>query len=350
MSRLGLVVMLIFLETTMLWAQSPEEGSSSWATRDDSGDEVVTNLRFYFHDTLGGRSPSAVRVAQASDTDKSPILFGALMMVDDPLTEGPDMNSKLVDRARGLYGSAGQTELGLIMAPNYGFTDGVYSGSSFSVLGINPAVQHVRELPIISGTGLFRMGRGHAIAQTYSFDLKTGDAVVGYNVTIVTYPCRWFSASTKAPKAVEEWFQNLSHRKEKLTKLHFYFHDIVSGKNPSAVHVAQANTTFTSPTLFGLVSMMDDALRVGPEPDSKIVGRAQGIYGSAGLEEFGKCNGSTLSVLGRNPVFHDCREMPIVGGSDVFRVARGVATAKTIWLNLTTGDAVVEYQVMVLHY
>ncbi|KAK2967086.1 hypothetical protein RJ640_029161 [Escallonia rubra] len=176
MSRLGLVVMLIFLETTMLWAQSPEERPS------------ITNLRFYFHDTLSGKSPSAVRVAQASDTDKSPTLFGALMMVDDPLTEGPDMSSKLVGRARGLYGSAGQTELGLIMALNYGFTDGVYSGSSFSVLGINPAVQHVRELPIISGTGLFRMGRGHAIAaQTYSFDPKTGDAVVGYNDTIVTY-------------------------------------------------------------------------------------------------------------------------------------------------------------------
>ncbi|KAK3028464.1 hypothetical protein RJ639_040033 [Escallonia herrerae] len=166
----------------------------------------------------------------------------------------------------------------------------------------------------------------------------------------------------ESPKAVEQWFQNLSHRKEKLTKLHFYFHDIVGGKNPTAVLVAQANTTFTSPTLFGLVSMMDDALTVGPEPDSKIVGRAQGIYGSAGLEEFGllmtlnfvftegKYNGSTLSVLGRNPVFHEYREMPIVGGSGVFRVARGVATAKTIWLNLTTGDAVVEYQVMVLHY
>ncbi|KAK3028671.1 hypothetical protein RJ639_037851 [Escallonia herrerae] len=187
MARLGMVAMLIFLETTMLWAQSPEEGSSSWATRDDSGDEVVTNLKFYFHDTLSGKSPSAVRVAQASDTDKSPTLFGALMMVDDPLTEGPDMSSKHVGRARGIYGSAGQTDLGLIMALDYGFTDGIYSGSSFSVLGINPAMQHVRELPIISGTGLFRMGRGYAIAQTYSFDPKTGDAVVGYNVTIVTY-------------------------------------------------------------------------------------------------------------------------------------------------------------------
>ncbi|KAK3040152.1 hypothetical protein RJ639_028402 [Escallonia herrerae] len=146
----------------------------------------------------------------------------------------------------------------------------------------------------------------------------------------------------ESPKAVEQWFQKPSHRKEKLTKFHFYFHDIVSGKNPIAIHVAQANTTFTSPTLFGLVSMMDDTLTVGPEPDSEIVGRAQGVYGLVGLEDVGllmtlnfvftegKYNGSTLSVLDRNPVFHKYREMPIVDGSGVFRVARGVATAKRI--------------------
>ncbi|KAK3028467.1 hypothetical protein RJ639_040036 [Escallonia herrerae] len=50
-----------------------------------------------------GKSSSVVKVAQAFDTDKSPTLFGALMMADDPLTEGPNMSSMLVGRARGLY-------------------------------------------------------------------------------------------------------------------------------------------------------------------------------------------------------------------------------------------------------
>jgi len=40
--------------------------------------------------------------------------------------------------------------------------------------------------------------------------------------------------------------------------------------------------------------------------------------------------------------------MPIVGGSGVFRLAQGIATAKTYWFNLTSGDDVVEYNVMVL--
>ncbi|XP_006366615.1 dirigent protein 22-like [Solanum tuberosum] len=158
------------------------------------------------------------------------------------------------------------------------------------------------------------------------------------------------------PKAVEKWFKKLPHAKQKVTKFHFYFHDIVSGKNPSAVPIIQS----TSPIFFGYVAMIDDPLTVGLEPDSTIVGRAQGIYGGADQNEVallmtlnfvfttGKYNGSTLSVLGRNPARHKYREMPIVGGSGIFRLAKGIATAKTSWLNST--GAVVEYNVIVLHY
>ncbi|KAM3343664.1 dirigent protein 22 [Capsicum galapagoense] len=164
------------------------------------------------------------------------------------------------------------------------------------------------------------------------------------------------------PKAVEKWFKKLPYAKQKVTKFHFYFHDTLTGKNPTAVTIAQSNMTSKSPTFFGSVSMMDDPLTVGPEPNSTIIGRAQGIYGSADQNEAsllmnlnfvfttGKYNGSTLSVLGRNPVFHQYREMPITGGSGVFRLARGIATAKTYWFNTTSGDAIVEYNVVVLHY
>ncbi|KAL2460047.1 Dirigent protein 11 [Abeliophyllum distichum] len=168
-------------------------------------------------------------------------------------------------------------------------------------------------------------------------------------------------AIDKRPVAVETWFKKLPHTKEKLTKLHFYFQDVVSGKNSTVVRVADSKSTIKSPTVFGAVFVMDDPLTEGPEPDSKIVGRAQGIYSSASMEEIGflmilnfvftngKYNGSSLSVLGHNPIFHKYREMPIIGGSDAFRLARGIATAKTYRLN-NAGDAIVEYNVMVLHY
>ncbi|KAL6963738.1 hypothetical protein U1Q18_034743 [Sarracenia purpurea var. burkii] len=162
------------------------------------------------------------------------------------------------------------------------------------------------------------------------------------------------------PQAMDRWFQN----KEKVTKLHFYYHDTLSGKNPTSVLVAQPNVTKPLPPLnpFGSICMMDDPLTIGPEPNSTLLGRAQGIYASAALEAVellmtlnyvftaGSLNGSTLSILGRNPILEEYREMPIVGGSGVFRLARGIATAKTYWFNSTSGDAIVEYHVIVLHY
>ncbi|KAL9150644.1 hypothetical protein ABFS82_11G002500 [Erythranthe guttata] len=149
---------------------------------------------------------------------------------------------------------------------------------------------------------------------------------------------------------------------EKLSHLHFYFHDIVSGRHPTAFRVAESAVTNSSATGFGFMVMIDDPLTLGPNMTSKIVGRAQGIYASADLNNFGllmvlnyvftegKFNGSTLSILGRNAVSSAVREMPIVGGSGVFRFARGYAQARTHQLNFKTGDAVVEYNVYVFHY
>ena len=149
-------------------------------------------------------------------------------------------------------------------------------------------------------------------------------------------------------------------RVEKTSHLHFYFHDVISGKKPSAVKIAgPPNSTANG---FGAITMIDDALTEGPEISSKLVGRAQGIYAIAAQEDLsllmvmnfafieGTYNGSSISILGRNQVFNDVREMPIVGGSGVFRLARGYALAHTIWFDYKTGDATVEYHVYVSHY
>lgn len=60
-------------------------------------------------------------------------------------------------------------------------------------------------------------------------------------------------------------------------------------------------------------------------------------------------NGSTLSILGRNPIMSQVREFPVVGGTGVFRFARGYAEARTFFFNASNGDAIVEYNVYVLH-
>ncbi|XP_022766034.1 dirigent protein 22-like [Durio zibethinus] len=152
----------------------------------------------------------------------------------------------------------------------------------------------------------------------------------------------------------------LGLKKEKLSHLHFYFHDIISGKNATTVRVAEAPSTNRSSTFFGATVMMDDPLTIKPDVNSKIVGRAQGIYAFASQSDFsllmvlnfafteGKYNGSTLSVLGRNKVLSAVREMPVVGGSGVFRFARGYAQART-YTN-TPIHTTVEYNVYVFHY
>ncbi|MBA0705140.1 hypothetical protein Golax_017350 [Gossypium laxum] len=161
---------------------------------------------------------------------------------------------------------------------------------------------------------------------------------------------------------VDEWFDKLPYAKQKVTKLHFFFHDRFAGKhNRTAVRVAHGPDTDKSPTSFGLVFIMDDPLTERMNPTSKELGRAQGLYAFSGQDELsllmsfnlvfttGEFNGSTLTVLGRNPAVPH-REMPIVGGSGVFRMARGVASAKLRSFNMTTGNALIEYNVVVTHY
>ena len=95
---------------------------------------------------------------------------------------------------------------------------------------------------------------------------------------------------------------------------------------------------------------------------SKMVGKAQGFYTSSSQEEVGllmimnfafsdgKYNGSTFTVLGRNTVFSKVREMSVIGGSGLFRFARGYVELTTYWVNTTTRDAIVEYNAYVFHY
>ncbi|CAK9169944.1 unnamed protein product [Ilex paraguariensis] len=149
--------------------------------------EKLSHLHFYFHDIVSGRNPTAVRIASAAMTNTSATGFGAIVMMDDPLTVGPNLSSKLVGRAQGIYASAALEELGLLMVLNYAFVEGKYNGSSLSILGRNTALSSVREMPIVGGSGIFRFARGYAQAKTHWFDIKTGDAIVEYNVFVFHY-------------------------------------------------------------------------------------------------------------------------------------------------------------------
>ena len=118
-------------------------------------------------------------------TNKSATLFGAVFVMDDPLTVRPKPSSKLVGRAQGIYVSASQEEEGFLMALTFAFMEGKYNGSSLSILGRNAISSAVREMPIVGGSGLFRFARGYAQARTRTVNHQS--TVVEYNVYVFHY-------------------------------------------------------------------------------------------------------------------------------------------------------------------
>ncbi|KAM7273462.1 hypothetical protein ACFE04_028126 [Oxalis oulophora] len=151
----------------------------------------------------------------------------------------------------------------------------------------------------------------------------------------------------------------LTNKQQKLTHFKVYWHDIYSGKNPTVVQVVMPPKNSNG---FGSVAMIDDPLTMKPDVNSKLVGRAQGFYAVAAQHEVGllmsmnfafmegKYNGSTIAILGKNSVLSKVREMSVVGGSGLFRFARGYVEARTNQFDIKTGDAIVEYSCSVLHY
>ncbi|KAK1276138.1 hypothetical protein QJS04_geneDACA001898 [Acorus gramineus] len=152
------------------------------------GREKLTHLRFYWHDIFTGPNPTLVQVASAASTNTSKTNFGAVTVIDDPLTERPELTSKLIGRAQGQYIYASSKDaIGLAMAMNFVFVEGKYNGSTLMVMGRNSPLLRVREMAVVGGSGRFRFARGYAQASTYNFDNVTLNANVEYNVFVLHY-------------------------------------------------------------------------------------------------------------------------------------------------------------------
>ncbi|KAM7470911.1 hypothetical protein LguiA_009094 [Lonicera macranthoides] len=113
MARKASVLLLISTGTNHTMDSNPADDTDQqkWAKQVKPGKEVVTNLQFYFHDTLNSLGHPSIPGTQ---TTIFRTFFRALMMADDMLSVGPELTSKIVGHAHGLYGAAGQMELGLL--------------------------------------------------------------------------------------------------------------------------------------------------------------------------------------------------------------------------------------------
>ncbi|KAK6139406.1 hypothetical protein DH2020_026844 [Rehmannia glutinosa] len=162
------------------------ESKEAWFRNLCHGKEKVARLRFYIQDALGGLNSTVWDVASSNITSISPSSFGRVRVIDDVITTGPHRNSMKLGRAQGLITFADLQEPALAMNINFYFNAGEYSGSSLCILGRNPILNENRELPVVGGTGAFRMSRGYSISNTYSHDPVANYDILEY-IVYVTY-------------------------------------------------------------------------------------------------------------------------------------------------------------------
>ncbi|KAL1551213.1 dirigent protein 22-like [Salvia divinorum] len=67
---------------------------------------------------------------------------------------------------------------------NLVFMTGPYNGSTLCIAGSNPIERADRELPVVGGTGLFRMARGFSVSNTYSYDPVKDFGILEYTVHV----------------------------------------------------------------------------------------------------------------------------------------------------------------------
>ncbi|KAG0530266.1 hypothetical protein BDA96_05G171200 [Sorghum bicolor] len=130
----------------------------------------------------------------------------------------------------------------------------------------------------------------------------------------------------------------------KLIHLHFYFHEVRAGA-PNATVVSVVSLNNKSAGAFGDVKVLDNELREGPDPESRLIGRAQGFGVNASLDgssyfsaidfvfsgDDGEYSGSTVSAQGRfDPTGRRTDERSIVGGTGKLRFARGYMTSRIL--------------------
>ncbi|KAK7390281.1 hypothetical protein VNO78_25583 [Psophocarpus tetragonolobus] len=150
-------------------------------------------------------------------------------------------------------------------------------------------------------------------------------------------------------------------KKDKVSHFRLFFHESFTANNATTVTVVPPLAKYNSTTSFGMMGVMDNALTAGPERSSKVVGKVEGLIAATSQSEFnllvvlsfvlteGKYNGSTITVLGRNRIMQSLREVPVIGGTGMFRFATGYAEVNTVLLEPQVRSTV-EYNIYVSHY
>ncbi|GMP66796.1 hypothetical protein CsSME_00027005 [Camellia sinensis var. sinensis] len=113
---------------------------------------------------------------------------------------------------------------------------------------------------------------------------------------------------------------------------------------------------------FGTTYVVDDPITQSLDKNSSEIARGQGIYMTSSLDganmqvlisivfTSNEYNGSTLEIQGRSLQAANVREVSVVGGTEIFKFARGIAKFETLNVDTSTFYALVQCDLTVLHY
>nr|ACU19308.1 unknown [Glycine max]ADX66343.1 pathogenesis-related protein [Glycine max] len=146
--------------------------------------KTLSHFRFYWHEVFSGENPTSVRIIPSLPKYNATTTFGSVGIFDTPLTVGPEVYSKVVGKAEGLFASTSQTQFDLLLIYNFALTQGKYNGSTITFTGRSPLSEKVRELPIVGGSGVFKFATGYVESRTLSFDPQTRNNTVQFDVYI----------------------------------------------------------------------------------------------------------------------------------------------------------------------
>ena len=125
-------------------------------------------MQFTIYVTYSGPNANLIPIAGVPGKAWTRDDFGTVFCVDNPITKGPSPYSPEVGRSQGMLVATSLDGSDSVFLFSFCFTDKEYNGSTLQTQATVNRFEPVREVPVVSGTGVFQNARGTATFKMYS--------------------------------------------------------------------------------------------------------------------------------------------------------------------------------------
>ncbi|KAJ7295887.1 hypothetical protein O6H91_11G099300 [Diphasiastrum complanatum] len=148
-----------------------------WHAADGSTPKRPSSFQFYMRDTLQNKTAPNLNTAfivGAPNGNLTGFKFGAVVVFDDPLTEGPDLTTKRIGRGQGTYTYDNFYNPGFDALMSFSaLIDTHQFNGTINMFGADRLTLPTRDISVVGGTGDFELARGIATITTFVIDGDT---------------------------------------------------------------------------------------------------------------------------------------------------------------------------------